>query len=287
MNTAENAWQWVVANKETLWEILGCIPLREIITSVFAGAVCGLLIGVALCVVLQKTGLLTRRTKWLNIVVKINWLFIPALLVFAGAQVALVRCAWKSADGIIVSNEAVIRKYTGEFFGQVQTRLDALIEESPSLKDASLNTLIDAAIDGTVAESAAENPSKGAAENPSETAAENPSETAPAAQSASPAVTEKIMGWIRQTARSAYLRATLKAVLSKTAQKISGADKTTVEMAFNKTLGEMTDANIICNFARERLRRFMWSFTAAVLLHTLPLLLVPALEISLSKWRKW
>jgi hypothetical protein len=271
MNTAENAWQWVVANKETLWEILGYIPLREIITSMFAGAVCGLLIGVALCVVLQKTGLLTRRTKWLNIVVKINWLFIPALLVFAGVQVALVRCAWKSADGIIVSNEAVIRKYTGEFLGQVQARLDALIEESPSLKDASLNTLIDAAIDGTVAESAAE----------------NPSETAPAAQSASPAVTEKIMGWIRQTARSAYLRATLKAALSKTARKISGADKTTVEMAFNKTLGEMTDANIICNFVRERLRRFMWSFTAAVLLHTLPLLLVPALEISLSKWRKW
>lgn len=264
--TTESAWQWIVANKETLWEILRHIPLREIAASVTIGVLIGLLIGAALCAVLQKTGLLTRKTKWLNIAVKIYWPLIPALLAFAGVQVALVRCAWHTADGIVVANETTIRKYTGEFLGQVQAHLDAAIEQSPSLKNASLNTLIDAAIEQTFAEPA---PST----KPSETAA--------------PSTTEKVTGWLMQTARSAYLRVAIKKALTKTAQKVSGADKTTVEMAFDKTLGEMTETNIVYDFARERLRRFMWSLIGAVLLHTLPFLLIPVAEISLSKWRKW
>lgn len=259
----ENAWNWLIQNKGMLWDLLSYIPLRALIINIMVGTLAGLLIGVILSLVLQKYGLFTRKTKWLNIAVKIYWVFIPAIFVFCGAHLALIRSTWLTADGIVVAHESTIQNYTKTFLGEVQTRLDTLIEQSPSLKDASLNDLIDQAF----------------------------SESAVAAQTESIAADsstiDKMGHWLKQTTRSTYFRMTLKAGLTKAAQKVSKADKTTIEMAFSKTLGEMTEANIIYDFVRERLRRLMWSFVSAALLHSLLFLLIPATEIGLSKWQKW
>jgi len=259
--------QWLSESASTLLAILPLVPWGEAALSVLLGIVCGLALGFFIVAALHKSGLLRRKTRWLRYAVKSYWLLIPALLAFAGAQIGLARCVWHTADRIIVAHETQIRDQTRALLATVQTELDALIKESPSLKDVSFSGLIDAAIDRAI-------------------------DQLPAAKSgANASITDAplayALAWFKRAASSASLRQTLRANLVDAVQKTSGIDRTTIETALATTLGQMADGNIVSAFARERLYRFFWSFVNSVLLFAACLLLIPAAEIGLAKWRKW
>ncbi|MDR2189329.1 MAG: hypothetical protein LBE62_14990 [Azonexus sp.] len=241
------------------------LPWRGLALDGLIGAACGLTLGLLVMAALRKTGLLQRNKRWLGHALKLYWLFIPGLLAVTGLQVGLAHGVWRGADQIIVVGQTPIQEMTRSYLGELQSQLDHLIEQSPSLKDASIYSLVDAAIDRSLLELPAADSSASITADPAAYA----------------------VAWCVQAVRSAYLRQKLRDKLVETVQKASGADQTSVEMALQTSLGQMAEDNVIYHFLRERLRLLFWSIVQSVLLMGSALLLIPGVEIGLSKWRRW
>ncbi|MDR2215767.1 MAG: hypothetical protein LBE59_07995 [Nevskiaceae bacterium] len=194
-----------------------------------------------------------------------HWLFIPGLLALSGAQIGLVQGVWKAADAIIVSQQGAIQGLTQQLLGDLQTQIGKMIEQNPSVTDVSLNDIVEVALAQAVFKITPD-PQSSATINPTYVFALN---------------------WFARAVGSSKLHDALHEAIVTTVQDYTGADKKTVELALSTTMQQLADGNMFYDFSRTQLRRARSSLVKGVLALTFVLLLIPGLEISISKWRRW
>ncbi len=260
---------------ELMWTFVSVVPLKLVLNILIWG-IGGLAVGIAATAILQKYRLLVRRNRWLGIFVKLYWIFIPVITVSCALQIALTLTAYQAFDQVLTRNSDTIRAYTTQILGDIQNQLNESIEAAPTLKDLSLNKTIDSAVDAALIKFNAP------VVDPAGIASEDPG-----TGNVKKNVDSKVLGWLKEKAQSAAARTAVKQALYEATRKTTGTDKKTVEQAFETTLQEFADSDIVTRFTRERAWRYAKDFAFAALLQFFLLLLIPAAEITLSKWRGW
>jgi hypothetical protein len=236
------------------------VPLQtlggKLILGMLFGFLGGLLLGLLIVMLLHRAGLLRRNHRLLHYTVKLYWLFIPVLLALSGSQIGWVYSVRSAVDQMITANESRFRDFTDTLLGGVQTELDARLERSPELRDISINDLADVVIDR-------------------------------ARHQLVTGATMLSLKWRLQLSSSEKLRAALHSRVVDVAHKASGVDRVLITATLDKTLGQMVDENVLSRLLRNLLHDAARKVIAAIALFSALLLLIPATEISLARWRQW
>lgn len=225
------------------------------------GTLLGLVCGILLAVLLQRSGWLGRRNPWHHWLLKLYFLLLPGVGLAIGVQAGIIygvqQEAYRQVDGFKPQLQAQVDVYLEEF----QTYVEAQELGAIDMREDSLRALLER----LVRDYLRENPLPGFSE---------------ADDSFMQKATYRVLDGLRESA----LTSMVSDQLVKKMASYSRLDEDTLEQVIHARFNELFSADFVLGLAKKQIAMLMQSLYMGLLFQLLILLGLIGLEIGVSRW---
>ena len=225
------------------------------------GALLGLLLGVVLALLLQRSGWLGRRNRWHHWLLKLYFLALPGLGIALGVQAGVLYAVQKEAYRQIDAFKPQLQAEADRYLDDFQTYVHAQQLGAVDLREDSLRELLAR----MVRDYLRENPLLGF-------------------EGREDSVLEMAGFKLMEGLRESVLISLASDQLVKKAAGYSRLDEKTLEKIIQTRFSELFSADFVLGLAKKQVAALMQGFYLGVLMQLLIALLLIGLEIGLSRW---